>query len=59
MPALLKGHVYMSSRSFDQLANISPNNHIYPETFYSEFSYIEVRFTDQNSAPRQIKPRIN
>ena len=26
-------------------------NHIYTETFVSEFSYIKIWFTDQNSKP--------
>ena len=39
----------LASRSFDQLLNISPTNHIYTKTFHLEFSYIEVWFTNQKS----------
>ena len=40
---------FVPNKSFDQLLNISPVNHIYTEIFVSEFSYIGAWFTDQNS----------
>ena len=40
---------FVPDKSFGQLLNISLANHIYTETFHSEFSYIEVWLTDQNS----------
>ena len=46
-------------KTFGQTLNISTTNHIYTETFYSEFSYIEVWFTNQNSIPPVIEDRIN
>ena len=44
---------------FGQLLNISPKNFIFLKIFYSEFSYIEVWFTDQSSRPQKIEDRIN
>ena len=41
------------------LLMILPKNSILLKTFNSEFSYIEVWFTDQNSQPLEIKDRIN
>lgn len=41
-----------------QLLNISPTNHIYTETFYSEF-YSGVWLIDQNSVPLDIEDRIS
>ena len=32
---------------------------IFLKTFKSEFSYIEIRFTDQNSKPLEIEDKIN
>ena len=49
---------FVPSKPFDQLLIISPTNHVYTNTFYSEFSSIKVRFTDQSSMPLEID-RIN
>ena len=46
-------------KSFDQLLDISPKYFIFLKTFYSEFSYIEVWFTDHNSKPLEIEDKIN
>ena len=40
---------FVPNKSFGQLLDISPKNFIFLKTFDSEFSYIEVWFTDQNS----------
>ena len=40
---------YVPNKSFGQLFNVSPENLIFLKTFDSEFSYIEVSFTDKNS----------
>ena len=45
--------------SLVQLLDISPKHVTFLKTFNSEFSYIEVWFTDQNSKPLQIKDKIN
>ena len=41
------------------LLEISPTNHIFLKTFNTEFNYMEVWFTDQNSQPLEIEDRIN
>ena len=50
---------FVSNKSFSQLLNISSKNYIYSEIFYSKFSYIDVSFTDQSSAPLDIEDRVN
>ena len=42
-----------------QLLNNSPKNFILLKTLNSEFSYIEVRLTDQNSKTLEIEHKIN
>ena len=44
---------------FGQILGISPNNFIFLRAFDSEFLYIEVWFTDQNSNPLEIKDKIS
>ena len=41
------------------VTNISPKNFTFCKTFNSEFSHIEVWFTDQNSKPLAIEDKIN
>ena len=52
-------HTFVPNKSFNQLLNISTENFIFLKTFDSEFSYIEVWFTDQNSNPLEIEDRLN
>ena len=47
-------YTFVPNRSFGQLLNISPKNFIFLKTFDSEFPYIKVWFTDQNSNPLEI-----
>ena len=51
--------IFVPNKSFGQLLNISPTNHIYTETFRSEFSYIEVWLTNQNSNSLEKEDRAN
>ena len=44
---------------FDHLLDISSKTLIFLKTFNSEFSYIEVLFTDQNSRPLEMENKIN
>ena len=44
-------YTFVLKKSFGQLLDISPKNFIFLKTFDSEFSYIKVLFTDQNSNP--------
>ena len=46
-------------KSFSQSLVISPEEFIFLEIFDSEFSSIEVWFTNQNSNPLEIKDKIN
>ena len=41
-------HTFFPNKSFGQLPDISPKKFIFLKTFNSEFSYIKMRFTDQN-----------
>ena len=50
---------FVPNKSFGQLLDISPKIFIFLKTFKSEFSYIEVWFTDQNSKPLEIADKIN
>ena len=43
----------------NSLLEISPTNSIFLKSFNSEFKYIEVWFTDQNSQQLDIEDRIN
>ena len=52
-------HTFFPSKLSGQLLDISPENVIFLKTFDSEFSYIEVLFTDQNSNPLEIEDKIN
>ena len=42
-------YAFIPNKPFGQLLEISPGNIIFLKVFNSEFSYIEVWFTDQNS----------
>ena len=48
-----------AQKSFGQLLNISPFSFIFLKILNSEFSYIEVWFTDQNSKPLEIEDKTN
>ena len=48
-------YTFVSNKSFVQLLDISPPKFIFLKTFSSEFSYIEVWFTDQNSKQLEIE----
>ena len=45
---------FVPNKLFGQLLDISPKKFMFLKTFYSEFLYIEVWFTDQNSNPLEI-----
>ena len=51
-------YTFVPNKSFGQLLDISPNNFIFLEIFDSEFSYIEVWFTDQNCKALEIEDKI-
>ena len=52
-------YTFLSNKSFGQLLDFLPENFIFLKTFDSEFSHVEVWFTDQNSNPLEIENKIN
>ena len=52
-------HAFVHNKSFGQLLDVSPKMFIFLKTFNSEFPYIEVWFTDQNSKPLEIEDKIS
>ena len=51
--------MFVSSKPFGSLLEISPTNHIFLKAFNSEYDEIIVWLTDQNSQPSEIEGRIN
>ena len=52
-------YTFVPNKLFGQLLNISPEIFIFLKTFDSEFSHIDVWFTDQNSKRLGIEDKIN
>ena len=52
-------YTFVPNKPFGQLLDISQKYFIFLKTFNSEFSYIEVWFTDQNSKPLEIENKTN
>ena len=52
-------HTFIPNKLFGQLLDISHKNFIFLKTFDSEFSFIEVWFTDQNSWHLEIEEKPN
>ena len=52
-------YTFVPNKSFSQLLDISPKQFIFSKTFNSEFSYIEVWFTDQNCKSLETEDKIN
>ena len=52
-------YTFVPNKSFGQLFDISSKNFIVLKEFNSEFPYIEVWFTDQDSKPLEIEDKIN
>ena len=52
-------YTFVSNKSFGNVLDLSPSNHIFLKTFNSEYDEIVVWFTDQNSKPLEIEDRIN
>ena len=52
-------YTYVPNKHFCSLLEISPSNHIFLETFNSEYDNIKVWFAYQNSKPLEMKDRIN
>ena len=52
-------YTFVSNKSFGLLLDISTKHFAVLKTFDSDFSFIEVWFTDQNSKPLEIEDKIN
>ena len=52
-------YTFVPNKSFSQLLDISPRNVICLQAFKSEFSSIEVWFTDKNSKSLETEDKIN
>ena len=52
-------YTLVSNKSFGQLLRILPEHFTFLKTFISEFLFIKVWFTDQNSKPLEIEDKIN
>ena len=52
-------YIFVPNKSSGQLLGILPKRFIFLKTFESQFSYIEVWFTDQNYKPLEIEDKIN
>ena len=49
---------FLPNKSSGQLLDISLKNFVFSKNFNSEFSYIEVWFTDRNSKPLETEDKI-
>ena len=52
-------YTFVPDKSFGRLLDIYPKNLIFLTNSNSEFSYIEVWFTDQNFKPLEIEDKIS
>ena len=52
-------YIFVPNKPFGSLLDNSPTNHIFSQTFNSEYDEIRVWFTDQNIQPLEIEDRIN
>ena len=52
-------YTFAPNKSFSQLLDISPKCFTFLKTFDSEFSYIDVWLTNQNSKPLEMEDKIN
>ena len=52
-------YAFVPNKLLGQLLDLSPKNFLFSKTFNSEFSYIEVWFTDQNFKLLEIEDKMN
>ena len=50
---------FVPNKKYDQLITVSPHSLIMLETVNTEFSFIEIWFTDQNNRPLEIEDSVN
>ena len=52
-------YTFVPNTSFGQFLDISPTNFLFLKTCNSEYSYIEISFTDQKPRPLEIEEKIS
>ena len=52
-------YTFVLDKSFGELLDLSPKQFMFLKSFNSEFSYIDVWFTAQNTKPLEIEDKIN
>ena len=52
-------YTFVPNKSFGSLLSIQPSDFIWLKTFKTEFQYIEVWFTDQDSVPLEIEDNVH
>ena len=52
-------YTFVQNKTFSSSLEISPTNHVFLETFNSEFQEIKIWFTDQTSKPLEVEDKIN
>ena len=51
--------IFVPSKPFGSLLEISPTNHVFLKTSNSEFQEVKIWFTDQTSKPLELEDKIN
>ena len=51
--------IFVSNKKYGQLINVSSNSLIMLKTINTEFSFIEIWFTDQDNRPSEIEDSVN
>ena len=52
-------YIFVPTKPFGSLLEISPTNHIFLKTFNSEFQEIKIWSTYQTSKPLEVEDKIN
>ena len=52
-------YTFVPNKTFGNLLEISPQNHVFLKIFNSEFQEIKIWFTDQTSKPLAVEDHIN
>ena len=52
-------YTFVPNKTFGSLLEISPTNHVFLKTFYSEFQAINIWFTDETSKPLEVEDKMN
>ena len=50
---------FVPDKSFGQLLSVTPADFIWLKTFRSEFDYIEIWLSDQDSVPLELEDKVN